>query len=403
MSESSVFDLAVIGAGIVGAATAHEFLNRHPGASVVVLEKESLPAQHQTSHNSGVIHAGVYYKPGSLKARLCIEGHRRMVDFCEHYHLPYRVSGKLIVAVDESELDRLETLRERSIANGIANIEQLPQTALREIEPYSGGIAALHIPSTAITDYGLVTKQLIKNLRAGDAEVLYSFAVVAIDAGSASTEVRSKDGRTIRAKAVVACTGTQADRTQRLVEQDDDFSVLPFRGAYYDLKPSVAAQVQSMIYPVPDPRFPFLGVHLTRHIDDTVSCGPNAVLSPARSGHHRFSLTPRDLYDALRFPGTWVLARKYWRECGGEALRDISKRRFAAAAQRYLPGLQSDDLVDYHFGIRAQAITRAGALVDDFNFSRVGNTLFVRNAPSPAATASLSIATYIVDQLEMPA
>lgn len=400
MSDAEVFDLAVIGAGIVGAATARAFQQQHPGSRVALLEKEARPAQHQTSHNSGVIHAGVYYKPGSLKASLCIEGHRRMVSFCEQHEIPYRTSGKLIVAVDDSELERLETLRQRAIANGVANITKLDQAGLRDVEPHAAGIAALHIRATAITDYEAVTKQLVENLRHDGADVLFDFDASSIVRELGTVIIQARSGQIVRAQRVVACTGTQADRTQRMLQEDPDFSVLPFRGAYYDLKPEAAARVRSMIYPVPDPRFPFLGVHFTRHIDDTVSCGPNAVLSPARSGGRRLAVTPRDLFDAARFRGTWKLAQKYWRECLVELMHDVSKQRFAKAAARYLPDLEAVDLTDYHFGIRAQAVKRSGDLIDDFDFRRVGPVLFVRNAPSPAATAGLAIADHILNELE---
>jgi L-2-hydroxyglutarate oxidase len=396
---SNTYDLVVVGAGIVGAATAYEFQNRNPGCSVAVVEKESRPATQQTSHNSGVIHAGVYYKPGSMKARLCIDGRKRMLEFCEAENIPYRISGKLIVAIDESELPRLETLRERSIANGVGELEQLDAAQLREIEPNASGIAALHIPGTAVTDYELVTKRLLAIVEERGGSVRYDFAVMSMTDGPAHVEVRSQHDDVVRGSHVVTCTGTQADRTQRLLQEDSDFAILPFRGAYYELKPHAAQRVQSMIYPVPDPRFPFLGVHFTRHIDDSVSCGPNAVLSPARSGERRFAVAPRDLFDAMRFAGTWKLACKYWRECFAEMSRDLSKRRFTAAARRYMPDIEVHDLEEYHFGIRAQAVRHSGALIDDFDFARSGRTLFVRNAPSPAATASLAIAGHVLDEL----
>lgn len=399
MSQSDIYDLAVVGAGIVGAATAQAFQTRFAGARVVLLEKEAGPAVHQTSHNSGVVHTGVYYRPDSLKAKLCVEGHRRMLEFCEEHRIPHRVTGKLIVAVNESELGRLKALRERSAQNGVKAVTWITQGGLKELEPHAGGIAALHIPDTAITSYELVTRQMIQNILRADGDVQFNFELNDINIEAKSAALRSTRNQYIRARMVVVCTGVQADRTQRLVLDDRDFSILPFRGAYYELKPEAARRLNALIYPVPDPRFPFLGVHITKHIDDSASCGPNAVLSLARSSYYRHAVTPKDLVEVLRFPGTWMLARKYWREGTHELIRDVSKRRFARAAQRYMPELTASDLENYHFGIRAQALTRLGNLIDDFDFVRSKNVLFVRNAPSPAATASLAIADHILNVL----
>jgi (S)-2-hydroxyglutarate dehydrogenase len=385
----------VVGAGIVGLATARELLMRDARADVVVVDKEAAVGAHQTSHNSGVIHSGVYYAPGSAKAELCVSGARAMLRFCEDHRIPVRMDGKLIVAVDEAEMGPLVELERRASANGVPDLERLSQDQIAKVEPHARGVAALHVPGTAVTDFSAVARALADDVVARGGHLQLDFPVSSIMGGDAGVTVRAGDGRVIEARRGVACAGLQSDR---LAGYPPDVRILPFRGSYYGLGPGAASLVRSMIYPVPDPRFPFLGTHFTRHIDGTVSCGPNAILALAREEYSRWSFSAADTWDSLRFAGSWRLARKHWSTGLRELADELSKRRALNQARRYLPALRAGDLENGDaLGIRAQAVDRAGRLVGDFVLRRTGPVLHVLNAPSPAATASLTIAQRIVD------
>lgn len=392
-------DFVVIGGGIVGAATARALQDQYRGSKVVIVEKESEPSLHQTGHNSGVIHSGILYKPGSKKAEMCMRGALRMLEFCEDSGIPFAISGKLIVAVEPHELPRLDELVRQGTANGVEGIKLLGEEELREMEPHAGGLAALHVPGAAVTDFAMVTRALLRDLEADDGQVILGFDVKHIEERVAGATLTSTEGVQIRAKQVVACAGLQSDRLARQSTTNEDLRILPFRGTYFSVREPTAAYVRSMIYPVPDPRFPFLGVHFTRHVDGSVSCGPNAVLALAREHYGRFACVPRDVLDSLMFRGTWQLVRRYWKEGGREVVRDFSKKLFVADAKRYLPAIETADLVERHCGIRAQAVKNDGSLVDDFSFVSSAGVVHVRNAPSPAATACFEIADHIVESL----
>jgi len=390
----------VVGAGIVGLATAREVLLRDPSADVVVVDKEDAVGAHQTSHNSGVIHSGVYYPPGSAKAELCVSGARAMLRFCEEHGIPVRVDGKLIVAIDETELGPLAELERRASANGVPELRRLGPAEITDVEPHAHGVAALHVPGTAVTDFGAVARALADDVVSRGAQLQFGFPVSSITGDDAGVTVRSGDGRVIEAKRGIACAGLQSDR---LAGYPADVRILPFRGSYYGLGPRAAPLVRSMIYPVPDPRFPFLGTHFTRHVDDTVSCGPNAILALAREEYSRWSFSAADTWDSLRFAGSWRLARRHWSTGVRELADELSKRRALRQARRYLPDLGEGDLENGDaLGIRAQAVDRGGNLLGDFVLRRTGPLLHVLNAPSPAATASLAIAERIVDRISTP-
>lgn len=388
----------VIGAGILGLATAREMLLRDAASDVVVVDKEDAVGAHQTSHNSGVVHSGVYYPPGSAKAELCVSGASTMMKFCREHDVPLRVAGKLIVAVDDVELAPLAELERRASANGVPELRRLGPSEITEVEPHARGVAALHVPGTAVTDFGAVARALADDVVARGGRLELGFPVASLEDGGGSVTVRSEDGRVLRAGRGVACAGLQSDR---LAGYPHDVRILPFRGSYYDLGPRAAPLVRSMIYPVPDPRLPFLGTHFTRHVDGTVSCGPNAILALAREEYSRWSFSAADTWDSVRFPGSWRLARRHWYTGLRELADELSKRRALRSARRYLPDLEPGDLENGEaLGIRAQAVDRAGQLVGDFVLRRTGRLLHVLNAPSPAATASLAIARRIVDEVE---
>ena len=389
---ASSFDVGVIGGGIVGLATAREILKRDPGKRVVVFEKEQRLAAHQSGHNSGVIHSGIYYAPGSVKARLCVAGAREMYAYCDDQRIAYERCGKLIVAIDESELDRLATLEQRGAANSVP-VERLDDTGLRRCEPNAAGIAALHVPSTGIVDFRVVAEHIAAEIASAGAVIRLATAVTGIH----GTTVTTTTG-TYECGLVIACAGLGSDAVARLAGGSDDLRIVPFRGDYYTLAPERRDLVRTLIYPVPDPRFPFLGVHFTKRVDGDVWLGPNAVLAFALEGYRRSDVSPRELAASLAFPGFRAMARRYWRTGLAELARDWSKGLFFQTLRRYVPTLRMSDLRPGPSGVRAQALTRDGSLVDDFWFERRGNAMLVRNAPSPAATASLAIAREIVDQ-----
>jgi (S)-2-hydroxyglutarate dehydrogenase len=391
--------LGVVGGGIVGLAFAREFQQRHPGAQVTILEKEDAVGQHQTGHNSGVVHAGIYYQPGSLKARLCTEGVQRLRSYCRDHDIAYRECGKLIIAADESERAALEDLYRRGRENGVPDLRLVGPGEIREIEPYAVGVAAIHSPRTAIVDFGVVARSLAGSIQADGGTVLTGCEVRGVRQDADGVTVGTTRGAR-RFDRVVGCAGLGSDRVARLAGDDDDPRVVPFRGEYWMLRPERRHLVRGLIYPVPDPSLPFLGVHLTSRIDGEVLIGPNAVLAFAREGYRWRDLRVADLGETLTWPGFRRLARRYWRAGATEMRRSLSRRSFVADAQRYVPELRPDDVIRAEAGVRAQAVNRDGDLVDDFSFSDTGRVMNVRNAPSPAATSSLAIAEMIADEVE---
>ncbi len=391
------YDLAIVGGGIVGLATAMELLARYPALRLAVLEKEARVGLHQTGHNSGVIHSGIYYAPGSLKARLCVAGKERLIRFCEEHGILYDLCGKVIVATDEEELPRLQTLYERGVANGVPGLELIGPERLRELEPHAAGIRALYSPTTGIVDFGAVARTYAEVVAARGGAILTGHEVTAIAREGGRYTLATPVGA-VATRHLIACAGLQSDRVAGLSGVSPTPRIVPFRGDYYLLRPERSGLVNGMIYPVPDPRFPFLGVHFTRRLNGDIWLGPNAVLAFAREGYGRFDLDPRDLAETLGYAGFQRLARTYWRMGAGELYRDYSKGAFLRALQRYMPELQGADMVPGPSGVRAQALAADGALVDDFVVDQAGDALHVRNAPSPAATSSLAIADLIADR-----
>jgi (S)-2-hydroxyglutarate dehydrogenase len=388
------YDLAIVGAGIVGLATAYRLVERSPGLRLVVIDKESAVARHQTGHNSGVVHAGLYYAPGSLKARLCREGAAALREKCEEWDVPLVRRGKLVVATEESELARLEELERRGRANGIEGLVTLDGDELQTIEPCVRGFRALHVPETAVVDFSQVAARLADELRARGVEIRLGARIVAVDTPSATVRLRTTAGDVV-AGGLVACAGLQSDRLARLAGAEPTVRIVPFRGAYWRLADRAARLIRGLVYPVPDPAFPFLGVHFTRGADDTITAGPNAVPALAREGYSRIAVSLRDVRDAYLWPGFARLARRYVKTGGAEIWRDIVKRAALADMQRYVPTLEAGDLRRGGSGIRAQAMAEDGSLVDDFLIEDGPSALHVLNAPSPAATSSLAIGELI--------
>src|SRR6476661_2022317 len=391
-------DIVVVGAGIVGLATAREILRRRPGTKLVVLEKEAQIGQHQTGHNSGVIHAGIYYKPGTLKARLCVAGAAELIQYSEEKAIPYRLCGKLIVATDEAELPRLAELERRATANGCQGIRMVEADEIREIEPYCRGIRALWSPMTGIVDYGVVAYNYLCDIQATGGEICVNHGVTGISRSTDGSIVRTDRGDFV-AKQVIACAGIYSDRVARMTDAPASPLIAPFRGDYYMLRPERRDLIRTNIYPVPDPQFPFLGVHFTPLINGDIWLGPNAVLAFSREGYRFRDVNLRDMVRLFTSRGFLKFGRKHWRTGIDEMARDLSKKRFLASLQRYVPELIEDDLVPGPSGVRAQALTTGGEMVDDFVIDRQESILHVRNAPSPAATSSLQIGKYIVDAL----
>lgn len=379
-------DALVIGGGIVGLSTAYAISRAAPGTRVTVLEKEPGPARHQTGRNSGVIHSGIYYRPGSLKARYAVRGAAEMIKFCAEYGIPHAVTGKLIVATERSELPRLHALVQRGRENGIP-VRELGPAQIAEYEPEVRGLAAIHVGTTGICDFVAVARQLAES---SGAEIRYGAEVVQVDRRpDLGVAVRTADGEVIRGRVLVNCAGLHCDEVARLTGDDPGVRIIPFRGEYYTLRrPGL---VRGLVYPVPDPAFPFLGVHLTRGIDGGVHIGPNAVPAAAREGYARRTVRPRDVAGTLAWPGTWRMARRHWRYGAGELRRSLSRGAFTEAVRRLLPAVVPEDLLPAPAGVRAQAVLRNGALVDDFLIKEGPRAVHVLNAPSPAATASLPI------------
>lgn len=391
--------IVIVGGGIVGLAVALEITKRFPRLRLLLLEKEDHVGRHQSGHNSGVIHSGVYYKPGSQKAKLCVEGARAMVEFCRAHAIPHEVCGKVIVATHEEEFPRLEELRRRGEANGLTGLQMIGPEQLREIEPNASGLRALIVPSTGITDYAAVCEKYAELIRAQGGTILTSTAVTGLR-NLRDEIIVETSGPAFSTTYLINCAGLFSDRVAAMAGGKRDVIIVPFRGEYYDLIPERSSLVRALIYPVPDPQFPFLGVHFTRRVNGTVDAGPNAVLAFRREGYRRTDFSLSDLASSLAFPGFWRMAAKHWRSGLDEFHRSFSKPAFVRALQRLLPALRAEDLIPGGSGVRAQALRRDGTLVDDFQFVPAGRMLHVLNVPSPAATASLVIGRSIVSTAE---
>ena len=387
-----------MGGGIVGLATAYRLGERFPGAEVTLLEKESAVGQHQTGHNSGVLHCGLYYKPGSVKARLAVTGIRQMVAFCQENGIAHEICGKLVVATDETEVERLRALQERGGANGLDGLRWLDADAMREIEPHVGGVAALRVPQEGIVDYRQVCDALVVKLTSRGAKVITGARVVRIRPNGRGWVCETAVGE-FESDFLITCAGLQCDRVAELAGERRDIRILPFRGEYYKIRPQRQSLVRHLIYPVPDPQFPFLGVHFTRLIHGGIEAGPNAVLAFAREGYRKSDFNPADLYDALTYGGFWRFMRRYPSMCWYELRRSFSRQLFCESLRRLVPEIEPDDLETGGSGVRAQAISPEGELVQDFRLIARTNALHVLNAPSPAATASLAIGAEIVGML----
>jgi L-2-hydroxyglutarate oxidase len=387
-----MLDLVVVGGGILGAATAYRYGLRHPEHAVLLLEKEAVAAPHQSGHNSGVLHSGLIYAPGSAKARHCHRGKQWMEQFCQAFGIPFETCGKLILATRETELPRLVALRQRAIANGI-EVHSLQGKDIQGIEPAAAGIAGLHVPSTGIVDYARVTRGLLEQLQANGGQVQFGREVFKIEEAAGSSWVHFNGGdSSVQARRVIVCAGLQADRLAERSGVTSGVRVVPFLGEYYSLKTEYQGHVRGLIYPVADPRFPFLGVHLTRRMDGGVDCGPNAIPTFHREGYSKSSFRAADAANMLSWPGTWRLGARYFRIAAAELHRSLSQRAFARDLARLCPALEAHWLELGPRGVRAQIVDRKGLLVDDFHLQRQGSNSYLLNAPSPAATSSLSLA-----------
>jgi L-2-hydroxyglutarate oxidase len=389
--------VAIVGGGIVGLATAYRLQQRFPDARVTVLEKEAEVAAHQSSHNSGVLHSGIYYRPGSLRAKNCREGKQAMQAFCDVEGIPYNLCGKVIVAVDESELATLDSILERGRANGVP-CEMIDRQRLLELEPHAAGIRAIHVPEAGIIDFGQVARRLCERVQEAGGDVRTRAKVTAVRQLPGGLVVETTAGE-VAADYLVNCAGLHCDRVTKLTGQQPEAKVVPFRGEFYELKPEVHHLCRSLIYPVPDTNFPFLGVHFTRKIHGGVECGPNAVLAFAREGYRKRDINLRDLLEALTYPGFLRLAARHWRTGMGEMWRSFSKRAFVKSLKRLVPEIECEHLETAPAGVRAQALSRDGKLIDDFMIQESERIINVNNAPSPAATASLNVGKLIVERL----
>ena len=391
--------MVVVGGGIVGLAVARELSRRRPAARLAVLEREPGVGRQQTAHNSGVVHAGIYYRPGSLKARLCVSGARELFDYCDARGVRAERPGKVIVATKPEEVERLDELERRGRANGVPGLRRLDPHGLAELEPRARGLASLHSPNTGIVDYAAVARAMAQDVREADGRVITGCEVCEVAAAPRGVRVRHARGE-LEAGFAVLCAGSAADRLARAAGADPDPALVPFRGAYSRLRGDSAALVRSMIYPVPDPSLPFLGVHLTRHGADEVLVGPTALVAGARDAHPPRTFNARDVASTVAWPGTWRMARRWWRTGIGEIARASSRRALAAEAARFVPALREEDLEPAFFGVRAQAVARDGRLLDDFAVSETPRALHVRNAPSPAATSAPALARLVADRAE---
>ncbi len=394
--DNRLYDVSIIGGGIVGLATALAFIEKHPHLRLIVLEKEPKLGAHQTGHNSGVIHSGIYYRPGSQKARLCVEGSRRMIAFCESHGIPVERCGKVIVATNEAELSRLGELYERGVANGVQGLERIGPERLRELEPHAAGLEGIHSPATAIVDFRAVAHAMAGDVRQRGVEVSLGARVAAIDQAGRQLRVQTTWGE-VQTRYLVNCAGLYADVIARMTGVSPNVRIIPFRGEYYLLRPERRGLVRGLIYPVPDPTLPFLGVHFTRTVHGEVEVGPNAVLAFAREGYRPGQIRPSELMGTLVYRGFWGMVRRHWRTGLYEIWRSLNTQAFVRALQRLVPDLRPGDVVRNAAGVRAQAVTPQGMLVDDFRILETPQAIHVLNAPSPAATASLSIGSYIAE------
>jgi len=394
--------VGVIGGGIVGLAIGRELTHRFPGLVVNVFEKEDRLAAHQTGHNSGVVHAGIYYKPGSLKAQLCTRGRALIHEFCEERGLPYDACGKLVVAVDDGELGRLDALEVTARENGVPGLARIERSEITDIEPHAAGLVALHSPATAITDFVAIAEAFAADIEAAGGTIRRSTPVTAIERRAGAIDVVTPMG-THRVRRLVVCAGLQADRVSSPVDGEPAPRIVPFRGEYMSVKPDKRDLVRGLIYPVPDPQYPFLGVHFTRRVSGDVEVGPNAVLAFRREGYRRADVRLRDVRDIVTWPGFWHMARRHWRTGITEMRGSLSVRAYMRAASRYVPEIGAADVVRAGAGVRAQAVDRDGSLVDDFRINERDGIVTIRNAPSPAATSSLAIAEYVLDRVGLTA
>jgi L-2-hydroxyglutarate oxidase LhgO len=398
--DQSSFDIAIVGAGIVGLAVAREIGTRYPELRLAVIDRQTGVGEHQTGHNSGVIHSGVYYQPGSLKARLCVEGAALMYEYCDERGIAYERCGKLIVALRESELSGLDELEKRGCANGVVGLRRLTASEMVDVEPGCRGVAALHCPSTGIVDYGAVARSISDDLRRRGVVFRLGSQVRGFERGAETTTVVCQ-GSVLRARLVISCAGLWSDRVAASAGAAKDPRIVPFRGAYLTLRPTSSPVVRGLVYPVPDPTLPFLGVHVTRTITGDVTLGPTALMVLARDGYRVSRLRFRDAWESLTWPGTWKMARRYWRTGVAEVRMAASRRRLLDAAARYVPAVRSIGVLPgTSSGVRAQALGHDGTLVDDFVIATTPGAIHVRNAPSPAATSSLALARELVDRCE---
>ncbi len=394
--QKNDYDIALIGGGIVGLATAMAVTRRTSGARVLLLEKEPLCASHQTGHNSGVIHSGVYYKPGSLKARLCLQGSKALVLFCQAQGIPFQRCGKIIVATREAELPRLKELERRGVANGVPGVALIGPERLKELEPSAVGIQALHVPSAGIVDYKQVAEAFSDQLQKQGGTLQTGSRVLRLLQKADGWVLETSRGP-ITTRSLINCAGLYSDRVARMAHAFNRSRIVPFRGEYYELVPERSHLVRSLIYPVPDPRFPFLGVHFSRRINERVEAGPNAVLALHREGYRKSDVNGRDLLEIVSFPGFWKMAARYWKTGLEELYRSFSKPAFVRALQRLVPAIEERDLIPSGAGVRAQALDPSGTLLDDFHLIQEKGAIHVCNAPSPAATASIAIGEFIAD------
>jgi L-2-hydroxyglutarate oxidase LhgO len=389
----------VVGGGILGLATARLLATSRPGDEVLVLEKEAALASHQTGHNSGVVHAGLYYAPGSLKARLCTRGRELMKEFCAEQGVVYDECGKVVVATGQTEVAPLRRLHERATTNGVPGLRWLEGSELAEVEPHVTGVAGLHSPHTAIVDFVAVATAMAGDVRAAGGEIRTAVSVARVSKNGSRPRVELAGGEVLEADRVIVCAGLHSDRLARASGEDAEPRIVPFRGEYFALAPGRTHLVKGLIYPVPDPTLPFLGVHLTRRFDGSVWLGPNAVLATALEGYRRSAIVWRELFETLAWPGTRRMMRRHWKAGAGELYRSARKQAFISELQRYVPELEVADAVPAPAGVRAQAVDRDGSLVDDFRLGVTDHVVWVRNAPSPAATSSLAIAAELVSRL----
>ena len=396
--SSEPVDLAIVGAGIIGLATAHRYIAKHPGQSVLILERESGFAHHQTGRNSGVLHSGIYYAPGSMKAELAVAGRSAMVDFCRERGIDHEVCGKVIVATRDDEIERLRALSGRAELNGLS-AELIDAGRLTEIEPHCNGIEALYVPSTGIVSYSKVCEALRIEIEESGGSIRFDTSVLNVEESKVGARISTSGGE-VFARFLVNCAGLRCDQVAGMVNAAEGNRIVPFRGEYYELVPERSHLVKGLIYPVPDPSFPFLGVHLTRMIDGSIHAGPNAVLALSREGYRWRDVQPSQILEHVTNRGLWKLARKYWRTGAGEVWRSLNKAAFVRALQRLVPEIESKDLEASPAGVRAHAMDANGELLDDFAITRSRNSLHVINAPSPAATASLEIGGRIVEMIE---